>query len=197
MGDYATLAQIKARLGDVGSDSDPLLTELAGDASRLIDRFTGRRFDVDAVDVVRLMDGRGSDVLFTPDLASLTAVRVRSGKQQAWRTVPVADVLLQPADRRSEWPALWIEIADEPSGTEAVFPKGDRTVELTGKFGWAAVPSDVKTACIDIAINLFRARGSGVDPSGIDLVGQAPFARAMPALAHRLTEYVRTRSLVA
>lgn len=89
---YATLHQLRRYLGlrDGQTADDALLSELLGAASRLIERFTGRRFY--PVRGVRRYDCRQAfALLLNEDLLALHALTNGDG-----RAIDLADVHLQP-----------------------------------------------------------------------------------------------------
>lgn len=188
MPDYITLANFKARyLPDKGTEDDAALSAWITIASRVVDEITQRASWDQRSAVTRVLDGSGIRDLFLSDtVVSLTQVRVRDDQQGAWRVVTLADVLLEPADRRPNEPARWLRITDSPAGSEVKWPKGSRTVELTGSFGYAAVPSFIEEATAEIVVALYRARGSGIEDQGVGDLAQRFVPRALPALAHRL-----------
>ena len=183
---YATTAQVKAYLPDLGTDHDTVLGDIAERASRIIDRFTGRRFDT--VVEARLFEGTGTNRIFVSDLVSVSLIRVKQDGTIGitWTTVPASNYFLGPP-RRSEWPAQLVDVGI--TSTVSGFPLGYRTVEITGTWGWAAVPKDIEEATIELAVQMWRSRGSGADQYGIDSIQQPGVPRALPSLAHRITQY--------
>lgn len=198
MGDYISLANLKARyLVDKGTEDDTALTAYITTASRVVDEITRRASWDQRASVVQTLDGSGTRDLFLADsVVSLTQVRLRDSMQGAWRVATLADVLLEPAGRRAGEPALWLRITDAPGGADGVWPMGSRTVELTGNFGRATVPADIEEATTEIALAIYRARGSGIDGQGVGELAQSFVPRALPALTHRLLG-LRSEVLVA
>ncbi len=186
MASYASTAQVKAYLPDLGTDHDAVLGDIAERASRIIDRFTGRRFDT--VVEARLFEGTGTNRIFVSDLVSVSLVRVKQDGTvgTTWTTVPSTNYFLGPP-RRGEWPAQLVDVGI--TSTVSGFPLGYRTVEITGTWGWAAVPKDIEEATIELAVQMWRSRGSGADQYGIDAIQQQAIPRALPSLAHRITQY--------
>lgn len=199
LGDYTDPAELKLYIQQLAGTTthDPILDKIVTRVSRQIDTYCGRRFYVPAADETYLLDGDGTRKLFGFELsAAPTTVRVRDGMQGAWRAVPVTDILLQPADRRDGWPALWIEITEAPSGNEARFPKGSRTVEIVGKRGFSVTPDEIKQAAVELAVRAWRARSDGFsDAIGVDDLGTVQVSRAMPALARQMLNHYRRVSV--
>lgn len=194
MSSYATLAELKEHLPDLGDGQDALLQKFLDRAEADIERECQRVFTSSAA--TRLFDGSGSNRLMVPDLVSVTTLRVKSSTGAAFVNVAAADYFLEPAIREPGWPAQWIEISDVPSGGVRAFGRGKRTAEVTGSWGFAAVPLVIKEVAIELGIRLFRLKGrGGSDEGGGEVGGLQPAGagvRALPAdLARRVTNYRR------
>jgi len=185
--DYATLSEIHARMPELGTSDDGLITSLVFALSSYFDTFTGRQFGPEAA-VARTFSGRGTKILFVrPPLASApTLVRIRDNvKDAVWNTVPSGDIKLMPEGRRTGDPILWLQLIDQPTGTDNLWPEADDTVEVTGTWGRAAIPEDIREACIETVINLYRSRGS----AGNDLMTNSSaftpeIPKAIPSFAY-------------
>jgi hypothetical protein len=197
--DYATLAQLKEILGDLGTDQDVLLQKVLDRTKVMIDGIAKRSFDIQS-GVTKLFDGTGSRNLFIKqDLVTLTQVRVRDTTQSAWRIVPLADVLLEPVDRRAGWPAQWVKLPRYSSGPDTLWPIGDRTAELTGDWNWAAVPLVVVEISLEGANRLWRARGNGWSDETLptaNAIDQVLISKAFPAYAREQLMHLTRESLV-
>lgn len=186
MPEYCSLADIKQRMPELGTTDDTLLTSLVYAVSGYFDTVTGRRFD--AATEVRTLSGTGTKQLFVrPPLAAVpTLVRVRDNvKDTTWNTVPTGDVKLMPEGRRTGDPILWLELIDQPTGTDNLWPEADSSVEITGSWGRTGIPDDIREACIQTVINLYRARGSSGNDftaSGGTYMPEIP--KAVPAFAY-------------
>ena len=197
MADYATLANVKAMLGDLDSSHDAELTALITRASAVVDLLSGRRFDSYAA--TKYFDGNRDRILPVPDLVSVTTVRLRdtSLDTSTWRTVPAGDVLLGPTTRdTATTPARWLRLSRNITGADYRWPFGEKVIEIAGTWGWPAVPADVVQATIDLTLHLWRRRGSGDADIGIPDLSQPVFTRALPALAYRILERYSRRGLL-
>lgn len=184
MGDYVTLAEVKEMLQDLGTDYDTVLGKIVTRASRDIDRLTGSFFDLlagqtktfDGLDAGRmfgyypdtwsgLADVRPSGrMLFLPrawPLVSVTTLRVKQTTNGTFVTVPSSDYFLEPSSRPNDYPSRWLELSDVPASGVISFGRGKRTVEITGDWGWAATPDDIKEVCLELITRSWRQRGAG------------------------------------
>ena len=75
---YITLAQLKAWLGLSDTVDDTLLEIAANAASRQIDRYTNRRFYLDAAASARTFRATSGGVLWVDDIGSLTGLVVKT-----------------------------------------------------------------------------------------------------------------------
>jgi hypothetical protein len=172
MGDYLTLSEVKAQLVDMDTGSDAFLTSLITRASRDVDRLTGQFFDL-STSVTRTFDGDGSRILFLPwawPLNAVTTLTVKAGTNGSPQTVASTDYFLEPGGRPNGWPARWIELSDQSTSGYGYFGAGKRTISITGDFGWAATPDEIKEVCLELVVRGWRMRGSG-DSEAIGLQG--------------------------
>lgn len=197
MGQYATKEQLKEYLKASqlaqGGTINALLDTILIRCSRAIDTLCDRGDDgfLSAAATV-LFDGRNTKKLFPQrPIQSLTAIDVKLGGtiDTTWTSVPLTDLFLEPADRRTGAPALWIELADFPTGAVFVFPKGKRTVRVNATWDYPAIPTVVEEVTLELAVRVFQARGAGFsDIVGVasDEVDQIIVTKAIPALGKEI-----------
>lgn len=201
--EYITVAELKAalRITDAGQDTN--LATAAEAASRWVDRKTGRRFYPDAdVNQQRKYMPVSPNYLLIDDLITLTSLVDGSG---TW-TIDT-DFVLQPdnaaangrpwdtirtvgMDPGTGWPEFWQEPA-APAGKR--FRRG-RVVTITGKFGWAAPPPEVKQAVLILAAQFFlRPRQAVFGVVGLGFEGEGMrIPGTDPNVFSALTPYVRS-----
>lgn len=97
-------------------------------------------------------------------LRSITTLKVASSEQPdtaGTYTTVTTGYTLRPSemDREYGWPATRLVLLDTAGVT---FTHGINTVEITGTFGFAAVPLDVSQVVENAVIRRFIAKGSGV-----------------------------------
>lgn len=144
---YATAAEYRAAIDKVDTSEDAeVLTDLTT-VSRYIEHRLGRFFTKDASDVVRVYKPTHPTILAVDGIVTLTTLKVDADLDGVYETtLTTADYELTPrnaADGPEPGPYTHIErISGAWSQTSRV--------EVTGVFGWPAVPGPIKTACIQL-----------------------------------------------
>ena len=205
---YATLNDVKtaARIQDGVDDS---LLELAIEsASRMIDEYTMRNF-YNAGTAVRVFVPDHNDVVAIDDAVSISEIAVSTmlnkTYDQVWSAV---DYQLEPlngvADGLAGWPITRIRAVGNyefPDGNtryryEGRYGQEDiATVQVTGVWGWSAVPAAVKQATIIQAMRIFKRLDS---PLGVISSPDTGFFRVSnridPDVAMLLNSYRKIRN---
>lgn len=177
-GYLCSLEDVKQRLfntatADATNDED--LAELIRQVSTDILGHTGREFVGTPGDVTRTFDlSMTTPILYIPGgIRSITtlgyAVSDQPDSGGSYSTITSDYYYLRPLahERSSGWPATRLELA---SGY--LFYAGRSTVQITGKFGWSAVPPDISGIAASAVIRRFQARQSS--STGVDLtIGSA------------------------
>lgn len=170
---YIELEQFKrtANLdGTSFADVDAQVAILA--ASRAIDEHCDRRFwlDPDATSV-RFYTPRSRRLVEIDDLVTLTSLQVDQGGdgvfEETW-TVNT-EVVPHPLNAASK-ARPWTYLETHPAGSRT-FPLYPRSVRLTGRFGWPAIPEQIKNATLIQARRLLlrmREASFGVAALGPD-----------------------------
>lgn len=195
--EYVTSSELKDTLeltGESFADSDISLALSA--ASRAVEGVCDRRFWADATaNVVRYYSPESAHRLAIDDLVTLTEVAVdssRTGQFDELWTVN-SDFVLKPLNAVADGePYTTIEVLT--LRTSRYFPCEERTVRVTGKFGWAAVPDEVKLATGILASRLLKR--SREVPFGVafGVEGAAlRLAREDPDVMNLLSDLVRYR----
>jgi hypothetical protein len=157
MGRYVTAAQMAAILGLDGSTSLDALDFFIHSAEAAVDRETGRSFD--AVTETRQFDvSEPGQYLNTGDLVSVTAVGVADATGEAFTTLAVTDYFLGPVMKPAGYPYRWLALSNLGSWSYAF---GYRTVEITGTWGWAAVPYDIQSCVMTIVSRSYQQGRAG------------------------------------
>lgn len=177
--DYATTAELKAHLRVTDTDDDTAIADAITAASRAIDHSCGRQFGAEASAVARyytydrayVIDGRAAipidDLHTTTDLA----IAYDDDGDASWgQTVSTTeDVILWPYNASRDG-RPWTHLLMHPSATHLP-PWSPNGIRVTGRFGWAAVPNVVKTACLIQAARFFVRRDAAFGVAGSPEVG--------------------------
>lgn len=189
--EYADLAELKNAL-ELNSENfaDPDLQRALTAASRAIDGVTKRRFyqDTDA-NQVRYYSPRSPGRVAIDDLAELTEVATGTGDNQFGTVLTEnTDFVLGPLNADAD-DRPWTRIET----VTASLPCGRRTVRVTGRFGWQAVPDDVKQATLIIATKLVRrTRDAPFGIAGLGIDGAAVrISRSDPDVLMLLGQFTR------
>lgn len=192
---YATLAETKADQAISDTINDTILDYAINAASRQIDGYTGRRFWQDGSVVARTYYADDASMVVTDDISTTTGLIVKTdsaddGTFATTLTITTAFVL-GPLNVAAMVPVHPFETIQAVSGY--TFMTGERPgVQVTAKFGWPAVPDDVRKACI---IQSWQLAKSSSAPFGVISFGDTGFMQMRspmnPQAAALLEPYVR------
>ena len=196
--DYVELEDLKKTLRLDGlSDLDLDIREVITTASRKAEDHCERRFwaDTDA-NQVRYYTPSDTNILDIDDIVTITSIKTDdSGDGTYENTLAVnTDFIREPLNAAADG-RPWERISVHPTGTHFFPTSYPRSVEITGKFGWLAVPSTVKTATKLIAhryVKRLRETPLGIAGFGMD----GAVVRIMsvdPDVAELLEPYLRRR----
>lgn len=169
---YATVAQVKERLGIDDTTDDTILGLVLDGVSRLIDGHCNRRFYVTAADETRYFTARMADRLWPGDVVSITTLSTDDDGDRTYEhTWTTGDYDLLPWNAAlDERP--YTEIAVSPDGDYS-FPAGAaKGTKIVGKFGWPEVPDVVREACLIQCARLFKRKDSPFGLAGAPEMGQ-------------------------
>jgi hypothetical protein len=173
--EYATLSELKAYIGETGTSFDTQLTDALVTASRGIDHFCGRRFFADVAATARIFAPRDRTVLKVDDFQSTSGLIVKTdtGDDATFATtLTAADYELQPfnnvVDGEPGWPYYRIIYV---TSTWPCWNQRAGSVQVTAKWGWAAVPGPIKQACIYLAEETYKLKGSPFGVAANDQFG--------------------------
>jgi hypothetical protein len=161
---YVTLPELKAARKITADDNDTTLTQALTAACRQIDRRTGRTFGLDDTATARTYGVAGrttvDGLLLVDDIGSVDGLVVEAGSGSTWTPVTGYDTGPDNALVRGEP----ITTLTKPAGGYWVGPR----VRITARWGWPAVPDDVRQAALLLANRLYGRKDS---PGGV--VGSA------------------------
>jgi hypothetical protein len=187
---YAELEQVRNSLGVSEGYLDANVTLNIAAASRAIDEATGRRFYLDPADSVRYYEPKSYRLVALDDAVSITEVaidRTGGGFTEVWDT---GDYVLEPYNALLEyWPYEWLR-RSRLGGRD--FPCLERSVRVTGRFGWPQIPAPIVEATQILAIKLLkrtREAPFGIVTPGMDVAFR--IARTDPDVGSLIAPYSR------
>ena len=197
MTDYLTSAELKATLeltGETFADDDVSLAITS--ASRAIDNICSRRFYLDADSTsVRFYTARNHRIIEIDDLVTFTSLEMDINGDGVYEDTWVEDTdfVFEPFNAVADGEPFTV-IRRRRLGTFRMPTWIERGVRLTGQFGWAAVPSEVKSATGILAARLIsRSREApfGVIGFGMDTANAVQIARTDPDVQMLVAPYVK------
>lgn len=183
--EYVTGTELKATLaltGETYADSD--VSAAVSAASRGIDEICGRRFylDADALQV-RYYSPDSPDSLYVDDIVVVTSLKTDDDGDGTFENTWTlnADYVREPLNAAADGKP-WTLLRRHPASSYLFPTSYPRSVELTGQFGWSAVPAAIEQATTIAAHRLLkRARevpfgiaGIGLDGSAVRIVSTDP-----------------------
>ncbi len=176
MARYATLDELKGWLDVAGIAQDANLGLALAAAEDAIDQWCNRRFDLAAAATARYCTATPGHV-DVDDIGSATGLVVESdsGTDGVYETTWVLEALtgygysLEPvnADARGR---PWTRLV----AVSSTFPTRRRGVRVTAKWGWPAVPADIKAATLVKAGRIWKRKDT---PFGIFGTADTGFTR--------------------
>jgi hypothetical protein len=157
--DLTTLAQVREhqqRTDSTNTTQDALIGDLITVASDLIMEYTQREFAPTSTSTARTYryDGRGVLNLAPDDARSVTLVRIDTDTTSPTTLEADTQYKLWPTrSKHAVYSHLHLIGIDVPNVTTRSGPSY-REVEVTGTWGWSAIPTPVERACIMLVMEL-------------------------------------------
>ncbi len=189
---YATRTELKGRLGITDTNDDTRLDEALAAASRGIEDFTGRQFNQTTTASARVYYPDTCHLVRVHDLHTTTDLTVATDEgddgtyETTWST---SDYQLEPLngieDGQTGWPYRKVRAVES-----RYFPTRSRRapVQVTAKWGWAAVPAPVKETCLIVAEEIFGLKDAKYGIAGFGDFGVVRI-RENPRTARMLNPY--------
>jgi hypothetical protein len=199
---YATLAGIKAYLSISDTTDDTLLETLVESASRSIDKIANRRFFADANATVRLYRAYSDIFVYTDDISSTNGLIVKvdkDGNGTYSKTLTLnTDFIMDPLTAAALGRPFTQLTMVSNTETWPIFPgltqNGLRPgVQVTARFGWPSVPSDVNVACLILTADLYKRKDA---PGGVLGLGDLGVIRMSP-VGRDVSQMVRAYQKIA
>jgi hypothetical protein len=184
---YCTLAEVKAALRLANSDTteDALLENSIEAASRRIDGYCNTFFYQKQA-TIKLFT-RFPYVCSIPDLA-LSAITLKTddnGDGTFETTWTASDYYLDPVDTALTGLPFRKIVASGSRSFPLLYDPNRPAIELTGTFGYPAIPEDVREACVLLAM-----RGFARYNSALGIVGFADMAITVRAVDPDVRDYL-------
>ena len=195
---YADLAAFKIRTSiPAGGAHDDDVDRAIESASRAIDEWCCRRFYADTVASARYYTASSEDTYVLPvdDIATTTGLVVMSDDnwdgtyENTWtlnsRTGPYG-FMVEPTN----WSALARPITRIRAIVNA-WPTVHQGVEITAKWGWAAIPTAVTEACLMLAVRWYKRKDTPFGVMGSAETGFVTLPKVDPDVQAILNPYRR------
>lgn len=155
---YASLAEFKAYadIHSVHPADDSVIENIIEGVSRLIDSLCRRHFY--QVTEARYFAAQDLDILFCGDIVTASGLEIKTQLnsdltyQYTWAST---DYNLLPYSPQFGFPYTHIETSRDSRYSFDLYKKGNK---ITATWGWAAVPDEVKTACLEEASAEYHRR---------------------------------------
>ncbi len=170
---YATLAELKGRLGIASSDGadDSKLENIIEGVSRWIDRDRRRRFY--SASETRYYTPVMADRVWVDDLTGVTTLSVATTTARSYTDWTTANYDLYPANAALElapYTCIWVA----PSSATYFVPGLYKSVKLVATFGyWTSTPEPINEATLLLSERIWRRKDTPFGVGGPDLLSQA------------------------
>jgi hypothetical protein len=197
---YATLAELKSRLGITDSIDDTPLTAALSTASRGIEFCCHRQFNDSGAASARVYYASSPRRAKVDDFSTLTGLVIETDEssdgtfETTWSSS--TDYEIHPlngiVDGVTGWPYWELQAVDRR------FPAYAKRASLrvTARWGWAAVPAPVKEATLILAEDVFKLKDSPFGAGGYGEYGRIR-AKENPNVWLRIAPFVHQAVLVA
>jgi hypothetical protein len=196
---YATLADVKAAARITDTIDDTLLELSIESASRDIDSYTERVF-FPSDSTTRIYIPRSSTVCETDDIISVTTLKISTEADGVFdQTLAESDFQLEPLNGISGGivtPSTQVRAVGDyffPVYQPRDIPSGRATVEITGVFGFATIPTAIKQATVLASLRAYKRYESPTGVLGFSDMGAVRIGRTDPDVARLIDPYRRLR----
>lgn len=197
MTDYLTTDEAQRWVGQAMTADVTDLEEAISAVSRAIDNHCQRQFGQVTATARTLMVDPCSPYRVTfgafGDLVSVTSVKEDDGTGTFATTLSASDYVLEPVGAATVGVEAWPYTAIRRLG--ASFPTASRPderpdqVQITGTWGWPAVPDAVKQACRIQVARIFKRADSPLGVAGFGEFGVVRLSRLDPDVVDLLAPY--------
>lgn len=195
---YCSLSELKASLRITDNIDDALLELCVESASRDIDGVTERVF-YSTADATRVYVPTDSFTVETDDIVSITSLKTSSGGVNFDVTWTATDYQLEPLNgiagglvqpyTRIRAIGDYLFPVWEPSNINSQ----EATVQVTGTFGWSAVPTAIKQATIILAQRHYKRYDSPLGIAGFSDLGAVTVRSVDPDVRALIAPFRKVR----
>jgi len=200
---YASLNEVKAALRITDNVDDTLIELATESASRSIDGFCSRSFWNQGT-AVRVFSAYDDYILPIDDLATTNGLIVKSSMNSnpisydtTWAST---DIQLEPINGVLDgiaWPYTKIRAVGNYLFPYWPYPNGSgqALIQITGVWGWSAVPNAIKQATIIQSSRYFKRFDSPLGVAGFGDFGPVRVSRLDPDVEQLVMPYRKLRNL--
>jgi len=193
---YTTLVNIKDALQITDTSENTMLEKSVEAASRQIDRYCSRHFWQEGTAQARVYAANSSGVIITDDISTTTSLVIKTddGADGTFEnTLAATDYQLEPLNNLARTPAL-PAYRIRAIGDYSFPVSSEASVQVTAKWGYAAVPMDIETATLIQSIMVFKALDAPFGVAGSADVGELRITSTLHPTARALVEPYRKHS---
>jgi hypothetical protein len=196
---YATKAELKGYAEHMSDTTDDTqLDETLLQASRAIEHYCGRQFNAAGAATARVYYPDSHCKTIVDDISTTVGLVIKTdgGDGTYGTTWSASQYQLEPLNNVVEGETGWPYYVIRAVGT-LTFPCAGRTapLQVTANWGWAAVPTAIKIACIYLALETFKLKGAPFGVANFDQFGPMR-VRDNPKVMAMLQPYRLTPVLV-
>lgn len=197
---YVTLEDIKSRLGGASIDGgDPQLEQRITSACRAIDVHCGQFFYDSGAASARTFRPRSIHRLKVDPFSTTTGLVVKSDTSDDGTfatTWAAADYEVDYFGDNPSYPFDTIEAVG--AYTFPIYYRRRRTVQVTARWGWAAVPQNVLEAATILSVDLWKRKDTpfGIATGTVDFGGLRIGRDVMAQVASLLQTFVRVDRMI-
>lgn len=197
---YCSVEELKSRLGITGTADDLELHQACFTASRWLEQYCERAFWRTATGTVRTFTPTGLYCLDLPeycDLVSISSLKTDPGGdgtfEITWASTDYQLLPVNPAAAPEQLPytqILAVGTLTFPTMFSGVPLRRDR-IQVTGVWGWPAVPMPIRQAALVLAAETFRGKDAPLGVAGFGDLGLIR-VRSNPQVMRWANPYCRT-----
>ncbi len=187
---YTTSALIKAQVPITDTTDDTFIATVVLRTNEWLENKIGHPVGPDPT-TLYLFDGfdaiRGMRMMIERGVQSISLLRIAQRTGATLVTVPSTDYYIRPsiARRRPGEPGFYIQLTNVPSTSNPAtfFYEGFENVEVTGVFGYAAIPNELESIATRLGATAWRGRSasSSGDQFTIGIDGSRTFENMLSA----------------